>query len=203
MLTAVCFSYFLRITKSHIAPTFGGICCFLSPILWMMFYCHVHSDPPSHAMSISEARLGRVFEGALSYANRRGFLWIRADCGTVLHWFWVQGEWTGGIRHMFLACSVMCHFWVCRLVQAVSPGKICESGLCLKAALCLGKHWEQPIDRLFELRLNIGCWCCFYGTLNIHNRFGSEKNIGDRVRSLIMSLTSYEIHSLSHSFLNV
>lgn len=59
--------------------------------------------------------------------------------------------------HMFLACSVSCQFLIYRLIQAVPPGKISESGWCLMAILYLGKPQEQPVARRFKLGLKIRC----------------------------------------------
>lgn len=116
----------------------------------MMFYCHLHSNPSSHVISISEARLGRVSEGVLSSVNRRGFPWIR-NCSLLLN----PGKWVTGIN----TCSWRA-LWVVTSGFAgwsrLSSGKIFEAGLCLIAVLYLG-------TRLFELLLNIGCQCYFIG----------------------------------------
>lgn len=94
---AVCFFlffiYFFCITQSYTAPAFGDIHSFLIQILWVMFYCHLHSIPSSHVISISEVSPGRVSEGALSSVNRRGFPWIMNGSSLLLN----PGKWVTGI----------------------------------------------------------------------------------------------------------
>lgn len=101
---------------------------------------------------------------------------------------------------MLLACSVSCYFCIYRLIQTVSSGKIFESGLCLIAVLYLRKSQEPPVARLTQAEN----WMpmLFLWDTEHSQQIQTRKNIGDRVRSLIMLLTSYyESHSLSHNFL--
>lgn len=137
----------------------------------MMFYCHLHSNPFSHVIPISEARLARVSEGALSSVNRSGFPWIRNGSSLLLN----PGKWGTGIS----TCS-----W--RALWVVTSGFAGWSRLSLLeryvrlAVLYLGQPWEQLAARLFELWLNIGCQGYFMG----HWTFTTDSNQKRHLRQI-------------------
>lgn len=161
--------FFLCITQSYTALAYGDICSFFIQIFWMMFYCHLHSNPSSHVISISEASLGRVSEVALSKCKQK-----RVSLDQERFFFASESRKVGNRdQHLFLACSVSGHFWICRLPQAVCSGKIVEAGLCLRAVLYLGA-------RLFELLLNVGCQWNFMG----HGTFTPDSNQKRHLRQI-------------------
>lgn len=71
-LTVGVFAYFYTLLKATLLLPLVAL-HLLILMLWTTFYYHTRLDSPSPVMILSEARLGRAFEGVRSCANSRGF----------------------------------------------------------------------------------------------------------------------------------
>lgn len=86
-LTVVCFAYFFYTLRK--ATLLLPLVAFVlsNPDALDNVPLSLHLDLPSPARTVSEARLGRAFEGVPSCANTRGSLCIGAACRVVFHCF--------------------------------------------------------------------------------------------------------------------